>query len=105
MEKHRAIQSQIHSVVINQDEITDQDEIKKQMFYFYQSAFSSIDQNQTDKIETYLELIPLPKLTNEQTLSCEVIIFEDELFKSLKSMENNKSPGNDGLSEELYECF
>ena len=26
--KHRAIQSQIHSVIINQDEITDQDEIK-----------------------------------------------------------------------------
>ena len=67
--------------------------------------FSRKVQNQTDKIEVYLELIPLPKLTNEQTLSCEVIIFEDELFKSLKSMENNKSPGNDGLSEELYECF
>ena len=26
-------------------------------------------------------------------------------FKSLKSMENNKSPGNDGLSKEFYECF
>ena len=67
--------------------------------------FSRKTQNQTDKIEAYLELIPLPKLTNEQTLSCEVIVFEDELFKSLKSMENNKSPGNDGLSEEFYECF
>ena len=22
-----------------------------------------------------------------------------------KSMENNKSPGNDGLSNKLYECF
>ena len=62
-------------------------------------------QNQTDKIEAYLELIPLPKLTNEQTLSCEGIISEDEVFKSLKSMENNKSPGNDGLSKEFYECF
>ena len=26
-------------------------------------------------------------------------------FKSLKSMENKKSPGNDGLSKEFYECF
>ena len=30
---------------------------------------------------------------------------EDEVFKSLKSMENNKSPGNDGFSEDSYECF
>ena len=39
LEKHRAIQSQIHSVIINQDEITDQDEINKQIFSFYQSLF------------------------------------------------------------------
>ena len=42
-----------------------------------------------------LENIPLPKLTNEQTLSFEGIISEDEVFKSLKSMDDNKSPGND----------
>ena len=47
--------------------------------------------------------MPLPKLTNEQTLSCEGIISEDEVFMSLKSMENNKSPGNNGLSKEFYE--
>ena len=33
LEKHPATQSQIHSV-INQDEITDQDEINKQIFLF-----------------------------------------------------------------------
>ena len=48
--------------------------------------FSSKVQNQTDKIEVYLEHILLPKLTNEQTLSCEGIISEDKVFKSLKSM-------------------
>ena len=104
-EKHRAIQSQIDSVIINQDEITDEDEINKQIFDFYQSLFSRKAQNQTDKIEAYLELLPLPKFTNEQTLSCEGIISEDEVFKSLKSMENNKSPGNDRLSKEFCECF
>ena len=63
--------------------------------------FSRKVQNQTDKIEAYLEHISLPKLTNEQTLSCEGITSEDELFESFKSMENNKSLGHDGL----YECF
>ena len=40
LEKHRAIQSQINSVIINQDQITDQGEINKQIFPFYQSLFS-----------------------------------------------------------------
>ena len=97
MEKHRAIQSRIHSVIINQDKITDQDKINKQIFSFYQSLFSRKVQFQTDIIEAYLDNIPLPKLTDEQTLSCEGIICEDEVFKSLKSIDNNKSPGNDSL--------
>ena len=67
--------------------------------------FSRKVQNQTDKIEAYLEHISLRKLTNEQTLCCKSIISGDEVFKSLKSMENNKSTGNDGSSKEFYECF
>ena len=57
-------------VIINQDEITAQDEINEQIFSFYWSLFSCKVQNQADKMEAYLELIPLPKLTNEQALSC-----------------------------------
>ena len=105
LEKHRAIQSQIHSVIINEGEITDQDKINKQIFSFYQSLFSRQVQVQTGKIDAYLDNIPLPKLTNEQTLSCEGIISEDEVLKSLKSIDNIKSAGNDGLSKEFYECF
>ena len=107
LEKHRLIQSQKISVIINQEEITGQEEINKQIFSFYQYLFSRKVQFHTDKIEAYLENIniPLPKLINEQTLGCEGIISEDEVFKSLKSMENNKSSGNDGLSKEFYEYF
>ena len=97
MEKHRAIQRQILSVINNQDEVADQDEINKQIFSFYQSLFSRQVQIQTEKIDAYLDNIPLPNVTNEQTLSCEGITSEDEVFKILKSIDNNKSPGNDGL--------
>ena len=88
-------------VIINEDEITDQAEINKLTFSLYWSLLSRKVQNQTDQIEAYLEHIPLPKLTNKKTLNCEGIISEDEVFKSLKSMENNKSSGNDELSKEL----
>ena len=58
-----------------------------------------------EKKEAYLEHKPLSKFTNEQTLSCEGIISENEVFKSLNYMENDKSPGNDGISKEFYECL
>ena len=64
--------------------------------------FSRKVQIQTDKTEDYLENILLPKLAKEQILSCEGIISEDEVFKSLESIENNKSPGNDGFSKEFF---
>ena len=50
LEKHRAIQRQIHSAVINQDEITDQDKKNKQIFSFYQSLLSRKVQFQTDML-------------------------------------------------------
>ena len=95
----------MHSFIINQDEVTYQVEINKQIFSFYQNLFSGKTQNQADKIEAYLELIPLPNLTNEQKLSGEGITSKDEVFKSLKSMGNNKWSENDGLSREFFECI
>ena len=79
--------------------------MKELTFCFYQFLFLRKIQFQTDIIEAYLENITSSKITNEQTLSCERIISEDEVFKSLKSMENSKSLGNHRLSQELYEFF
>ena len=47
--KHCAVQSQIHSVIINQDEITDQAEINKQIFSFYQFLFSRKELNRQNR--------------------------------------------------------
>ena len=49
--------------------------------------------------------MPQPKLQEEQVIKCEGEITESELLKSLKSMKNDKSLGNDGLAKELYETF
>lgn len=44
-------------------------------------------------------------MSKEQQDTCESEITKKELLKALKSMENDKSPGNDGLSKEFYETF
>ena len=41
----------------------------------------------------------------EQSQTCKGPITESELLNALKSMPNNKSPENDGLTKEFQEIF
>ena len=53
-------------------------------------------------MQSFLDKVSLPKLLENQTLKCEDVITECELLKALTSMDNDKSPGNDGITKELY---
>ena len=55
--------------------------------------------------ERFLNEVSVPKLNYEDARICEGDLNELELLKALKSMQNNKSPGNDGLTKEFYETF
>ena len=46
-----------------------------------------------------------PKLTKEKSETLDGGITEKELFTALQMMENNKSPGNNGLTKEFYVTF
>ena len=54
----------------------------------------------TNNLETYLNTISFPKLTNKKNKKNKTLdggITEKELFIASQSMENNKSPANDKL--------
>ena len=105
LEKQRAIQSQIRTVIVNEKEITSESEINEQISLFYKNLFhENLSFSKTD-LQNYLKTVSNPVLSKEQEESCEGEITEKELLKALKSMENYKSPGNDGLSKEFYETF
>ena len=44
-------------------------------------------------------------LNNHFFKLCDNDLTKNELLISLKGMQNNKIPGNDGLTEEFYETF
>ena len=46
-----------------------------------------------------------PILNKDEKESCEGEITEKELYEALKTCNNNRSPGNDGLPAEFYEIF
>ena len=55
--------------------------------------------------QRFLNSISTKTLTNERYDLCENKISETDLFDSMKSMKNNKTPRNDGLTKEFYEAF
>ena len=105
LEKQRAIQSQIRTVIVNEKEITSESEINEHISLFYKNLFQeNLSFSKTD-LQNYLKTVSNPVLSKEQQDSCEGEITKKELLKALKSMENDKSPGNDGLSKEFHETF
>ena len=52
-----------------------------------------------------MDNITLPVINNDFFNLCENDLTEDELLISLKSMQNNKTLGNDELTKEFYETF
>ena len=47
----------------------------------------------------FLNLVFISQLTEEQSRDCEFILSEKNLLLVLKSIPNNKSPGNDSLTK------
>ena len=45
------------------------------------------------------------KLAKEQPQRCERVTTEEELLNTLKKTRNNKSPGNNRITKELYQAF
>ena len=93
--------------IINRDghEVCDETEIRQKLKQFSSSLYKRRSNKTADECMFYLANISLPKLTDEEKLSCEGKLTKNECWIALSSMGNNKSPGNNGLSKEFYIRF
>ena len=57
------------------------------------------------KIKVFLNAIDVPKLSEDQVKLCDEDLTKKYLYKSLRSMQNDKSPDNDGLTKEFMKPF
>ena len=87
------------------NEINNPVEIRNELKIFNENPFKQKSSPLTSSLNSYLENIQLPLINNEMFLDCEKEFALDELFLSMKSMENGKTPGNDGITKEFYETF
>ena len=105
LEKQRGFQNTIKKLVIYDKEITDQTHILKNIRKFYENLFKTREQKNKIEIEDLFSDVDIPKLSENQVKLYEENLTEKDLYKSLKSMQSDKSPGNDGLTKDFYETF
>ena len=72
---------------------------------FYQKLYSTSKNNNADNLqatELFLNNLNIPRLTEQQMLSCEGKITFEESARVLESFQNNKAPGNDGIPVQYF---
>ena len=97
--KDRDNQNQIRNLIIDEKEIDSDAEILKKIESFYETLFKSHSSKNVSEIEKFLCGIITLSLNNDQINLCEKDLSETDLYNAMKNMQNNKSPGNDGLTK------
>ena len=85
-------------------------EIVEEWRIFYNRLYSDDDNHisyhlREEIIDKFIISVYLPKLSENEKLSSEGPLTENELLKSVKAFKNGKTPGTDGLSAKFYKFF
>ena len=103
--KNNKMKSTVRTLRINNEEINNQDTIMNEIRTYFQSKYRKKGNITERSCKEFLGKIKLPSLSQEQVNLCDGPITLSEITKALKSMQNGKAPGNDGIPKEFYLCF
>ena len=106
LEQQRGNQSRIRKRIVNKKEINNETEILNEIKVFYETLFQKPSQKDSaDDINHFLNTLDIPELSSDQIILCDIELTKKYLYDSMKSMENDKTPGSDGLTKEFYVTF
>ena len=107
LEKRNRAKFHLRKIVIddNLNETTNPGEILSSLMNFHSSLYKRQSNTTDNECLEYLENLKLPRHNDAEKAVCEGTLTKQECWEALLTMENNKSPGSDGLTKELYVCF
>ena len=83
-----------------------QSEILQEEKVFYETLYTSKNiENENFSNSPFFNLENITPLSEDEKLSCEGAVGENECFIALKEFKNDKTPGTDGWSAEFYKFF
>ena len=101
LERFRAVQNQIWNILKDNTEIVNQKDINKEFYLYYKN--NERQHLSEHGMNNFLNIVSnFPQLSTEQSLEYEKDITEKELLEVLKSMPNDNSLGNDGLTKRIF---
>ena len=104
LEKSRQANQTIHTLTKdNLDTISEPQDLPKETHNFYKALFTA--EACDEGARTQFLNCDFPRLPEKARESCEGMITEEELNNAVKAVENNKSPGFDGLTTNFYKHF
>ena len=105
LESYRGAKSCIRKVFTSNGSLTsDPKKIMKEIEQFYSNLYGVNPKAMNDD-HSFWQKMEITKVTEEAKEICEGKLSLKECFNCLQSFENNKSPGNDGLTAEFYKTF
>ena len=105
LEKNQAYQNILRKICSETQEITDLTKINTAIFDFYANLFKEKLKTNIESLNNFLNDLSIPSLSETQKQICEEELTEKDIYESMISFDNNKSPGNDGLTKEFYQTF
>ena len=72
LEKRKGIQDQIRKLIVNNQEITDQNNVQNELLFFYETLFRNTSANTSEDCKSLLNKVFVPKLNFEDVKICEV---------------------------------
>ena len=107
LEKKRALEKQISAIEREDGSLTTEfREVMKAIQTFYKNLYSSTDRESYEHIlHDVLDRSKIPQLSDRQRVNMDMQLSEEEVYRAICSMKNNKSPGSDGLTSEFYKFF
>ena len=99
LEKKGGNQKQIHKLMFDEKEIDVDVEILNKIKSSYETLFKSQSFKNVREIENFLCAITTPSFNNDQINLCEKDLSETDSYNAMKNMQNNKFPGNNGLTK------
>uniref|UniRef100_A0A3Q3ASU9 Reverse transcriptase domain-containing protein n=1 Tax=Kryptolebias marmoratus TaxID=37003 RepID=A0A3Q3ASU9_KRYMA len=105
LEKRRQVKNHIQSLIINNNECTDQILIAKEISNFYQNLYCSSFSTQDcdlllDQVKDFV-----PQISEDFKEVCDKNISMEELDGAIMCLKLDKSPGPDGLTANFYRHF
>ena len=106
LEKRNAVRKSMKKLLIDGSFISKPEDILKAQKCFYENVYSKKNLNNSrENLDTFVSGYNVPKLSEELQKLCEGEITVTECEAVIKTFQNGKTPGNDGIPAEFYKTF